>query len=192
VHDIDFQLFRSNIHRLDVEIQRRLFFSFRELVYRDLFIILNDHALAEDVIQESFMKAVRSGPKTRDGSNMKAWLRLLCRNTAYDLLRKNKKYRQICGVGLVNTDEEDNFADPHSEGVEQLVERHIRNETLIEALRELKYEYRIVIYLHYIMDLSYAEIGKELDVTEQVLTQRLARARKKLAGYFSEKWGDAR
>ncbi|WP_409345104.1 RNA polymerase sigma factor [Paenibacillus sp. MBLB4367] len=192
MHDIDFQLFRSNIHGLDTELQRRLFLSFRELVYRDLLILLNDHALTEDVIQESFMKAIRSGPKTRDGSNMKAWLRLLCRNTAYDLLRKNKKYRQICGVGLVNHDEEDNLADPQSERVDQLVERHIRNETLHEALRELKYEYRVVLYLHYIMELSYAEIVKELGVSEQVLTQRLARARKKLAGYFSEKWGDAR
>lgn len=191
MHEIDFQLFRTDIHRLDGETQRRLFLAFRELVYRDLVLILNDHAFAEDVIQDSFMKAVRSGPKTREGSTMKAWLRLLCRNTAYDLLRKNKKYRQISGAGLVYTDEDDDVADPNAEQTDKLAERNIRDEALHEALRELKYEYRIVLYLHYMMEMSYAEIGKELNITEQVLTQRLARARKKLAGYFHEKWGDA-
>ena len=48
----------------------------------------------------------------------------------------------------------------------------------------------MVIYLHYIMELSYGEISWEIDVSEQVLAQRLARARLKLATGFLEKWGD--
>ncbi|MNP87263.1 RNA polymerase sigma factor [compost metagenome] len=55
---------------------------------------------------------------------------------------------------------------------------------------ELKYEYRLVLFLYYIAGLSYAEIARETGITEQILTQRLARARKKLAVHFSGKWGD--
>lgn len=75
--------------------------------------------------------------------------------------------------------------------MEEAVCKLIRNEKLAEAIRELKPEYRIVLFLYYIAELSYAEISVEIGITEQVLTQRLARARKKLALHFSVKWGDA-
>ncbi|MCL6460109.1 MAG: RNA polymerase sigma factor, partial [Gorillibacterium sp.] len=94
----DLYLLRTDIYALDYEKQRRLFQSFRTCVYRDLYFLLGEHALAEDVLQESFMKAIKNGPKLRHDSNLTAWSRQVGRNTAYDFMRKNKKYRQMVDI----------------------------------------------------------------------------------------------
>src|SRR5690606_5446859 len=70
------------------------------------------------------------------------------------------------------------------------VESIIRNEVLNEAIEELKAEHRILIVMFYLEGKSYKEICKELDLSEQIVTQRLARARQKLQKYFSRKWND--
>ncbi|MDF2926999.1 MAG: subfamily polymerase sigma-24 factor [Paenibacillaceae bacterium] len=183
-------LLRHNIHTLDAETQRQVFFSFRQLVYRDIYFLLRDHALTEDVIQEAFMKAIVKASKTHDNSNMRAWLRQVSRNTAYDMLRKNKRFRHVTGLSSVNRNEETESPLVSPDDVEDAVEQMLRDEALHEAMGELKYEYRLVLFLYYIAGLSYAEITQEIGITEQVLTQRLARARKKLAAQFSGKWGD--
>jgi RNA polymerase sigma-70 factor (ECF subfamily) len=189
VSEEDLALLRGNIHGLDGVAQRRLFMTFRQCVYRDIFYLLGDHALTEDVIQEAFLKAVQKGPNTRPDSNMTAWLRKISRNTAYDFLRKNKKNRQMIDLDLVNHMEHTETLEQSAASVEDIVENMIRNELLLEAIRNLKPDYRIVLLLHYMIGMTYSEIVQELEISEQVLTQRLARARKKLALCFIEKWG---
>ncbi|WP_052339473.1 RNA polymerase sigma factor [Gorillibacterium massiliense] len=184
-----FALLRGDINKLDGETQRQLFIAFRQCVYRDIYYLLADHALTEDVIQEAFFKAVQNGPQTREDSNMTAWIRKLARNASYDMLRKNKKYRHMMSVDSVMLDEQVEYPELPAMSVEEVVEKMIRDETLLNAVSDLKLDYRVVLFLHYIMELTYAEISAELGITEQVLTQRLARARKKLASHFQEKWG---
>lgn len=181
---------RCDFDSLDGELQRGVFISFRQLVYRDIYFLLSDHSLTEDVIQEAFLKAIRKGPSTREDSNIRAWLRQVSRNTAYDMLRKNKRFRHVIGLTTVSGNEESEEAFVSPLDVEETVERMLRDETLHQALSELKLEYRVVLFLYYIVGLSYAEIAREIGISEQVLTQRLARARKKLAVQFSGKWGD--
>ncbi|WP_438445942.1 RNA polymerase sigma factor [Gorillibacterium sp. sgz5001074] len=183
-------LLRDGFHTLEGDIQKEVFLSFRQLVYRDIYFLLHDHALTEDVIQEAFLKAVAKAPKTRENSNMRAWLRQVTRNTAYDMLRKNKRFRQVEALSAYTAQEETDGAYVSPEDVEEIVERMLRDQTLHQAIGELKLEYRVVLLLYYIAGLSYAEIVEETGLSEQVLTQRLARARKKLALLFSEKWGD--
>ncbi|CAH0122490.1 MULTISPECIES: RNA polymerase sigma factor [unclassified Paenibacillus] len=183
-----FSLFRNNIHSLDDQTQRMLFQLFRELVYRDIYFMLNDHSLTEDVIQDSFIKAMQSGSKIREDSNIRAWLKKVARNSAYDLIRKNKKYHHISDPELVNTIEEFSSENELSSQVDHAVETLIRNETLYATLSELKYEYKIVLFLHYIVGMPYREIEQELGISHSVLTQRMARARKKLADKFQKKW----
>lgn len=188
--DEAYGLLKCNIYTLDAATQKRVFISFRQLVYRDIYFLLHDHGLTEDVIQEAFMKAADKAYQIRDDSNLKAWLRKVARNTAYDMLRKNKKFRQAIQTSnvMMNEDMDQEAISPFN--LEETVEGIVRNETLHEALKELKYEYRLVLFLYYIAGLSYAEIAQETGITEQVLTQRMARARKKLAAHFSDKWGD--
>lgn len=185
----DLYLLRSDIHTMNEALQRKLFLSFRQCIYKDIYYLLGEHALTEDAIQESFFKAIKNGPKTRADSNMTAWIRQIGRNTAYDFIRKNKKYRQMMDLETVNYNDGFTQMEVSAARVDDSVERKIRDESLYEAIRALKPDYRIVIYLHYILGMTYSEICTELHISEPVLTQRLARARRKLATGFSEKWG---
>lgn len=179
-------MFRSDFFKLDASSQKRLFSLFRQKMYPHVYFILHDHALTEDAIQEAFLKAVRRGPKTRENSNMTAWLKKIARNAAYDIGRKNKKYRQLSDLESVLMNE----TAVSQDDVQKEVEEDVRNGILYQTIRDLKPDYRIVIYLHYLEGLSYAEIADELGISEQVLAQRLVRARKKLARLFKRKWGE--
>lgn len=152
-------------------------------------MILDDPMLAEDVIQEAFYKIISISPTIKHSSNFNAWITKVTKNTAYDMLRKGKIKLNIY---LSDISEVKNFfAIENSfalESTDLLVEKKIRNEILMSLLDNLKYDYKIVLYLHYIKDLSYQEIADKLGISQNVLRQRLVRARKKLAYNFSILW----
>ncbi|WP_223066894.1 RNA polymerase sigma factor [Paenibacillus caui] len=181
-----FYFLRSPPDDLDATIQELVYRSFYHFIYRDTYFIVRDHALTEDIIQDAFMKAITKGPKMQSDDNIPAWIKQLTRNTALDYLRKIKRDRQI-------------FAEPYGHisyaafdelSVANEVESRERDELLYQAMDELKSEYRTVLLLFYVGGKSYREICRELNVTEPVLTQRLARARKKLLQHFIRKWTD--
>jgi RNA polymerase sigma-70 factor (ECF subfamily) len=68
------------------------------------------------------------------------------------------------------------------------VENKMRDSLLHQALWELKSHYRGLLQMHYFENKSYKEMSKELHLSEQVISQRLARARNKLRQQFSKKW----
>lgn len=119
-------------------------------------------------------------------TNIPAWIKLITRNTALDYLRKLKRDRQIFAEPFVNIS--DMALDEVS--VASMVESKERDEMLHQAIDELKSEYRTILLLFYMEGKSYREICRELNMTESVLTQRLARARKKLLQHFLRKWTD--
>ncbi|MEC0147489.1 sigma-70 family RNA polymerase sigma factor [Paenibacillus alginolyticus] len=183
-----FSLFRSDVYKLNSSIQRTLFITFRDFVYKKIYFMTRDHEMTEDVIQESFIKALRAGPRLKQDSNLRAWVSQISRNTTYDFIRSTQKYSENIHLEFVmNSNESDLISQ---EVVERSVETLIRNETLLEAIQELKYEYRIALLLYYIEELSYKEIIKELGISHDVLMKRLSRARIMLAQVFINKWGD--
>jgi len=189
-----FLLFRNDIRHLNEETQKTqkmLFQSFREFVYRDIYFMLADHILTEDVIQEAFMKAIRKAPQIREEGKIKAWVKKVCRNTTYDVLRKNKKYRHDLDLDHVTVYEWQNSElAAASESVADFIENCERNELLYEAIRELPINHRIVLLLYYFEDMSYEQIAQELHTTKSAVSLRLFRARHSLAERFRRKWGD--
>lgn len=177
----------SNLHDMDYNAQKLIFEAYRNLVYRDIYFITRNHELAEDVVQEVFYKVVANAPHLENTKHLKAWILKIARNQAYDLFKKNKKYRYL-GDTQVVIDSKAPFLKP---AVAEQVENHIRNELLHEALNELSPEYRQALLMYYIEEKPYKEIAQELGKTEQALAQIMVSARKKLYLYFSRKWDDA-
>lgn len=183
-----FLFLSSNIHSLDPSVQKEIFDYFRSTMYRKIFFILNDHALTEDVIQEAFIKAIKMAPKLKSTERIRARLFQITRNTAYDLLRKNKKYKLFSNTEEImsNSDyEKVSFGE-----IDKVVEDMVRNELLYLAIEDLKYEYRVVILLYYIEEMTYKEIMSELNISHDALMQRLSRGRKKLYEILMKKWGE--
>lgn len=116
--------------------------------------------------------------------NIPAWIRQLTRNTALDYLRKLKRDR------LMLEEPYDNISCKTLNEISTAseVETRERDNLLYQAIDELKPEYRTILLFFYMEGKSYREICLELDLSESVLTQRLARARKKLLQHFLRKW----
>lgn len=178
---------KKNFAQLPIDVQEQIYRDFYGLVYRNVFYLVGDHGLTEEVIQDSFLKAVSTLHK-QEVSNIQEWLKTVARNTAIDQMRKSKglaleldlpdfQWNEY-GVGVELLDNE----------VETLAETRARNECLREAIIELKTDYRVVITLFYIYELTYKETAELLDLSEQAVSQRLARARKKLLRLFQRKW----
>lgn len=179
-------LLRSNFYELDSSSQEIIYYKFREFIYQDIYFLFRSHNLSEDVVQESFLKVINKAPGLKDTRNMKAWMKTVARNTAYDFLKKNKKYHHISDSNLVMVME---VASTGTDVADQ-VEEQIRDEVLHEALNQLNKKYRDVLFLYYIENMPHKEIAKELGISEQATAQLLVRARKKLVHYFSRKWVD--
>lgn len=183
-------IFRSDIRNLDEITQKNLYFSLYNLTYPQLLFLLNDHGLAEDAVNEVFIKAMKSGPKTKPDSNIKAWLKQIARNTAFDILRKNKKYRQVSDIeNVIDTKNSKSF-NGITEDIDQMIDNLIRSEAIHTSLSQLKWEYRVVLYLKYIEDKSSKEIANMLGIKEPVMSKRLKKARSALAEVLTQTWGD--
>ncbi|MCG7408290.1 sigma-70 family RNA polymerase sigma factor [Paenibacillus sp. ACRRX] len=178
---------RDNIHHLDSSTQQSVYYSYKKLIYRDIYLLFHNHELAEDVVQESFLKVMMKAPKLRHSNNLKAWVKKVARNTAYDYLKKNQKYYLLSHSRLIR------YLEHHSQADVVLVDSHIESkicyEMLYESLDQLNTRYQDVIRLYYLENKTCRVIANELEMSEQALIQLLYRARKKLYTHFSRKWG---
>ncbi|MFL1674568.1 sigma-70 family RNA polymerase sigma factor [Paenibacillus thiaminolyticus] len=179
---------RYGFQQLDRQSQKLTYQSYRKFIYHDIYFLLRNHELTEDVIQESFLKVIASSPKSQNPVKIKAWLKQISRNTAFDYLRKNKKYQSLSN--LESMDEEELFASAAETAVADQVEEQIRDEMLHEALNQLNARYRNVLFRYYVEDKSHRELARELGISEQASAQLLVRARKKLRYYFCKRWVD--
>lgn len=177
----------SNVQNADEEMQEDAYYQFRKLVYADIYAIVQDHALTEDVIQEASMKALTNVHRVQHPAAIRSWVKQVARHAAFDVLRKNKSYY------IQPTESMMHMANPtslsHTEpDISIKVENKMRDSLLHQSIWELKSQYRGLLHMHYFENKSYKEMSIELHLSEQVISQRLARARTKLRQQFSKKW----
>jgi RNA polymerase sigma-70 factor (ECF subfamily) len=132
----------------------------------------NDHD-ADDVVQEAFLRAFRFFPSFR-GADARPWLLAIVRNTCWTWLRANRG-REIAAA----FDEGDEPADTTASAEEDLV-RRADGARLARALEELPTEFREVIVLRELEEMSYREIADVAGIPVGTVMSRLARARRRL------------
>ena len=127
---------------------------------------------AEDLAQEAVLRAIKFFGGFHGGDS-RAWLLTIVRNTCYTWLKRNRAHEP-----LTPFDEETHgVRDANPETI--LLEGADR-EMLRKALEELPAEFREVIILRELEDLSYKEIANIVEVPVGTVMSRLARARKRL------------
>ena len=136
--------------------------------------LLRNEQDAQDVVQEAFLRAFKSFSGFH-GSNGRAWLLTIVRNTSYTLLKKNR-------VADLTTpfDEEIHASDHESVSAATILERSEDAELIREAMDELPAEFREILTLRHKEDLSYKEIADIAQIPPGTVMSRLARARVKL------------
>jgi RNA polymerase sigma-70 factor (ECF subfamily) len=129
--------------------------------------ILADRQLAEDVVQETFLKVRQHAQSIQSTGSFKSWIFRIARNEALMQLRKRRSNGQI-EDGSAWSDE-----TPHQQFVASE-----RTEIVNRLLDSLKHEYREVLVLLVYEDMSYTEIAAVTGATESSVKSRIFRARK--------------
>ena len=141
--------------------------------------LLRNEQDAQDVVQEAYLRAFKSFGGFH-GSNGRAWLLTIVRNTAYTLLKKNR------AVDLTTTFDEEIHAIRHESASPAAILEHAEDaEVITKALDELPAEFREVLTLRHQEALSYKEIGEIVKIPTGTVMSRLARARAKLKEYLT-------
>jgi RNA polymerase sigma-70 factor (ECF subfamily) len=158
----------------------RLFERYHTPVLNYLHRMVGDRALAEDLTQDSFVKAYRALPNTRPDLAFKAWLYRIATNTAISHLRRKKLIRWVPFMA----------GQDHATG--ESIERSVgRKHDVERALEKLPQHYAAVLLLRHYQGLSLAETAEALEITENAAKLRLFRARKAFAAVYGGPEDDA-
>ena len=145
--------------------------------------LLRNEQDAQDVVQEAYLRAFKSFSGFH-GSNGRAWLLTIVRNTSYTLLKKNH------AVDLTTTfDEEIHTSGQESVNPATVLEHSENAELIKEAMDELPAEFREILVLRHLEGLSYKEIADISQLAPGTVMSRLARARAKLKEYLTARIG---
>jgi RNA polymerase sigma-70 factor, ECF subfamily len=148
--------------------------------------LLRNEQDAQDVVQEAYLRAFKSFGGFH-GSNGRAWLLTIVRNTSYTLLKKNR------AVDLTTTFDEEIHATGHESASPAAILEHAEDAELIrKAMDELPVEFREILTLRHQEGLSYKEIGEIVKIPAGTVMSRLARARAKLKEYLAVRIGKER
>jgi RNA polymerase sigma-70 factor (ECF subfamily) len=136
--------------------------------------LLRNEQDAQDVVQEAYLRAFKSFSGFH-GSNGRAWLLTIVRNTSYTLLKKNR------AVDLTTTFDEEIHVSGHESVSPATILEHSENAELVrKAMNELPAEFREILALRHQEGLSYREIADIAQIPPGTVMSRLARARAKL------------
>jgi len=165
-----------------------LIYSYESKVYSLALKMVRNPEDAEDVLQDTFLRAYRGIKSFQGASTFSTWIYRITANSALMRLRK----KQLPTVSIEDADEREtpvNIVDWTPGPVEQLLNRELQ-QVMDEAIDALPPEFRQVFVLRDIEEMSNAEVAAILDLSVAAVKSRLHRARLKvrnrLAGYFSE------
>lgn len=137
--------------------------------------LLRDEHDAQDVVQDAVLRALRYFDGYRDG-DARAWLLTIVRNCCLTFQRRHRADRLTVPFA---GDETERLSDPIES--DTLAIQRSERAVLERAIATLPTEFREVIVLREIEDMSYKEISEVVGVPIGTVMSRLARARKRLA-----------
>jgi RNA polymerase sigma-70 factor, ECF subfamily len=155
-------------------------------LYRYAIVLTGNHVEAEDLVQETYVRAVEAFHRLRENSNVRGWLLTILRNRWFTELRNRKR-----GPQLVQVDADNNIADElvgSERNAHQVLEGAEDVERVRAAEQKLPSQFREVLVLREFEELSYQEIAAVLDCPAGTVMSRLGRARAKLRDLLSGDW----
>lgn len=154
------------------------------VVYRVALRVCGSTADAEDVVQETFIRALGGLANLKDHSATQGWLCAIARNIATDRLRSRGRHPTWSLEAPIGADTTTTLRDSlasEAPGAEDQLSSAQLGAALLEAIGELKEKHRVVLTLREIDGLSYEEIASALDISMGTVESRLFRAREALA-----------
>lgn len=147
----------------------------QQMIFAYIFRIVKNYQDAEDLTQDTFVKAYRKMDTLKDNRKIKSWLYQIAYHTAMDYVRK-RSVLLLFDASKVNevVYEVDYFSD----------------ETTNEIMATLNYKEHTLMTLRVLEEMSYEEISSIMHVSSTVLRKRYERLIKKLRKQFLDKEGE--
>jgi RNA polymerase sigma-70 factor, ECF subfamily len=162
------------------ELLRQIIDEHSPSMFRVARSIVHDSALAEDVVQESIVKAWRGLAGYRAESSLRSWLLRITHNTAISMLRKRREDVRDPSV-MPEASSGIDYASP-----ERSVDGRMMVDELWVALDQLDPISRTIVVLREIEAMSYDDIVETMQLPLPTIKTRLFRARKQLASALTE------
>jgi RNA polymerase sigma-70 factor (ECF subfamily) len=153
-----------------------LFDRYWLLAWRSAYAVTADRGLADDAAQEAIEKAFASLHRFDETRAFGPWLKRIAVNRAVDLLRRRRRVEVL-------SDEETLF---HTWAISEAADEDLRLWAVADAVAALGAGKRIVVVLHYWLDLPLEEIAGVLGLPVGTVASRLARARDELREVLEE------
>ncbi len=156
---------------------------FLDSLYNTAYRMARNAQDAEDLVQETYLKAYKYYDKFQEGTNFKAWLFKILKNTFINAYRKKQSMPLQSDFADIEDAFETQLADevrrrsrnPEDDAFEGVLDHDVQR-----AIRELPPDYRMAVVLADLEDLSYKEVAAALDVPVGTVMSRLYRGRKLL------------
>jgi RNA polymerase sigma-70 factor (ECF subfamily) len=174
------------VHTEDIARKRQEFeaeaMPHMQALYNFALRLCRDSEDAADLVQETFLKAFRFFDKFERGTNCKAWLFRILKNSYINRYRKTSKEPDVVGYDVVE-DFYETIRDPNiaASAPEEEVFSNAMDDVVARAIEELPEEFRTVVILCDIEEFTYEEIADFVDCPIGTVRSRLHRARKMLA-----------
>ena len=132
---------------------------------------LQDHSLAEDVCSEAYLSIAKNFRRIRKFSSheMDSYLVITIRNTSFNMLKKEKKYRESADI------------DEMEISLDNDILENMNYKMLVDCIEKLKQTDRDILYLRVTLGLDYKQIASSFGITEEAARQRFRHAKSSLA-----------
>jgi RNA polymerase sigma-70 factor (ECF subfamily) len=157
---------------------REIALQYLDGLYAYAMALTRNQAEAEDLVQETYLRALRAFGQLRPDSHLKSWLFTILRNVRLNQIRHARSGPRVVEIDRSLNDLpelERKREDPYSAYLMKRTHADVR-----KAIENLPPVYREVIVLREFEDLSYKEIAEVLDCPTGTVMSRLGRAREKL------------
>lgn len=159
--------------------------TYIDSLYRTALRMTRNPSDAEDLVQETYLRAFRSLHQFKEGTNLRAWIFRIMTNAFINEYRKRSRRPQSSSLDDL---EEfylydhlvDSGVQPTSERPEDVVLSQITTDDVIDAMDELSDDFKNVVMLADVEGFTYREIAEILDIPVGTVMSRLYRARRKL------------
>jgi RNA polymerase sigma-70 factor (ECF subfamily) len=161
--------------RSDRKCQEQLYRLYAQKMYAICLAYAKDKAVAQDILQDGFVKVFLHIKKFDPQNSLEGWIRRIITNTAIDYFRSGRRLNAY--IELVE--------EHNSEVAEDTINKHINVEEILYFLRKLPDGARVIFNLYAIEGYSHKEIAEKLSISEGTSKSQYSRARGLLQTYLT-------
>ena len=154
--------------------QFEIYSRFYKAMYNTAYRIVKDQFVAEDIMQDSFLTAFNKLNNLNDNATFGSWLKRIVINNSIHYYNKNSKYDDVPLDNVIHKVEDHIGLESDCELIK------LKAKQILETMKSLKDNYRIVLSLHLIEGYDYEEISKIMNISYANCRTTISRAKESL------------